>query len=984
MALVSLISFFAFVMRRLRNNPGPVLATAIGLLVAVTMVMSVPLYAEAVDYRLLRDELRAQQAGRWRPPFSFVFRYAGFVHGGMAWQEYRDAEPFFMERSPAIIDLPLEFSVRHVATGLLRVYPATTPATVTETQPIDFSAFAFVTDLEAHIVLTEGSLPTRQVADGNDPLQVLVMESWANEVGIGLHEELIVRRTAAERGPDDEQIIVRVQGVWRARDPADSYWFNHPSDLARFMLVLPESFEQRVVPVFKKPVSEAIWYLVFDGSSIRPDKTASFIERIKATRVQMAAALPNAEIDSSPESVLLAFAGRTQLVTILMYVFAIPIVCLVLYSIVFMSNLVVYQQRHEIAVLRSRGVSQLQVGALYVVERLLLGAGAIGAGAVLAQPAAQVMGTVRSFLVFAPDGWLNVALSGRALVLGGVGIALAVTASVMPALRASGMSIVSHKQDVARSLHRPAWQRYYLDIVLLAVALYGYDMLRRRGTISILSQGGRTLDIDLFRDPMLLLAPRLLGSGAGFGEGDPFRNPLLFLAPTVFVFALALVFVRFLPVLLDALGRISAAPLPILLALRQVGRSREQYAGPLLLIVLTLGMACLIATTAKTLDHALTDQVYYEVGADARVREAGELTEDAGPSVLAPPGQFSSSAPAQYPRFLPVSEHLSIAGVRAATRLATYGGAVRLAGREVRASITGIDRASYPGVGFFRPDFSPDSLGALLNRLALTDQAALISSADMRRYNLRVGDPLDVELYIAGVARVAMPLTVAGVTDLFPTVYPVEGAIFVVTNLDYMFERMGGEYAYDVLMRTQPGTAAADIAASLVRMGIDVRLVKDARAMIAAEQTVPERQGILGLLSLGFLASALLSVLGYLFHTLLAFERRAVEFGVLRAIGLSQRQMAAYLGVEQALLITVSVGAGTAIGVLASMLFIPFFQVRSGAHAQVPPFTVSVAWTDLAAVYIVFGAMLLAAIAGLVWRLQHLRLATAIKMGETV
>jgi len=99
---------------------------------------------------------------------------------------------------------------------------------------------------------------------------------------------------------------------------------------------------------------------------------------------------------------------------------------------------------------------------------------------------------------------------------------------------------------------------------------------------------------------------------------------------------------------------------------------------------------------------------------------------------------------------------------------------------------------------------------------------------------------------------------------------------------------------------------------------------------------------------------------------------------------LSEQQMAAYLGFEQALLIGVSVAVGTGIGVLASRMFIPFFQVRSGANAQVPPFAVDIAWTDLATVYVVFGLMLLVAIVWLVLRLKHMRLAEAIKMGETV
>jgi MFS family permease len=76
------------------------------------------------------------------------------------------------------------------------------------------------------------------------------------------------------------------------------------------------------------------------------------------------------------------------------------------------------------------------------------------------------------------------------------------------------------------------------------------------------------------------------------------------------------------------------------------------------------------------------------------------------------------------------------------------------------------------------------------------------------------------------------------------------------------------------------------------------------------------------------------------------------------------------------------VSAATAFGVLASDLFIPFLQVRGGAHPQVPPFEVLIAWGDIAKIYAIFGGMLLLAVAGLAWLLVHMRIAQAVKLGE--
>ncbi|MEO7910869.1 MAG: FtsX-like permease family protein, partial [Roseiflexaceae bacterium] len=144
------------------------------------------------------------------------------------------------------------------------------------------------------------------------------------------------------------------------------------------------------------------------------------------------------------------------------------------------------------------------------------------------------------------------------------------------------------------------------------------------------------------------------------------------------------------------------------------------------------------------------------------------------------------------------------------------------------------------------------------------------------------------------------------------------------------------------------------------------------------------RQGLYGLLSVGFVAAAALTALGFLFYSLLSFQRRFVELGTLRAIGLSTSQLSALLGWEQALLIGVGMLGGTLIGVSASLLFIPFLQVRGGQHPQTPPFVVQIAWGQIGIIYLVFGVMLMGAILLTIGLLRRMKLFQAVKLGEAV
>jgi putative ABC transport system permease protein len=157
----------------------------------------------------------------------------------------------------------------------------------------------------------------------------------------------------------------------------------------------------------------------------------------------------------------------------------------------------------------------------------------------------------------------------------------------------------------------------------------------------------------------------------------------------------------------------------------------------------------------------------------------------------------------------------------------------------------------------------------------------------------------------------------------------------------------------------------------------------DARSIIAEEQARPNQSGVFGLLSIGFIASALLTVLGYLLHSILSFRERFIELGVLRAIGLSAAQLAAFLSGEQLVLIGSGVGVGTVLGVLTTKLFVPFFQVSDDLHPFTPPFDVRIAWGDIAKIYAVFGVMLVIAIMVLILLLRRIKISQAIKLGET-
>jgi putative ABC transport system permease protein len=224
---------------------------------------------------------------------------------------------------------------------------------------------------------------------------------------------------------------------------------------------------------------------------------------------------------------------------------------------------------------------------------------------------------------------------------------------------------------------------------------------------------------------------------------------------------------------------------------------------------------------------------------------------------------------------------------------------------------------------------------------------------------------------------------VAGFVGLFPTIYS-DGGPLVVANLDYIFEREGGQFPYEVWLRLRDGTLRKTVNSGVSELGLRTFDQGFAPEQIVIEYERPERQGVFGLLSVGFVAAAFLTLLGFLFYALLSFQRRFVELGMLRAIGLSARQLGALLSWEQALIIGAGMLGGTLIGVSASVLFIPFLQVRGGQNPLTPPFLVRIAWDQIAIIYLVFGAILVGAVVLTLFLLRRMQLFQAVKLGEAI
>ena len=959
------IAVFTISLKRLFAQRRLALLTTLGLTVAVALTLSVPLYADAIYGRTLGGMLLDREAkSEYRPPFAMLFRHIASPGLPAEWANIQAADRYFSVGAASDLGLPCNLRVRFLKTGYLGLFPSGTDTEYftirNQLGLVNIGAAGAFAD---HVAMIEGRFPDTEAALDGNPIEVAASEDMASRTGLQVGETYVLFDNEMGPGRSPVQIPVRISGVWRPLDEQDEYWFYQPWALADVFMVPESVFTSTIMPYLRDPISLSLWYLVFDGSGVRPTDAQSYLTRISGVSQQAAQLVPGIMLAHSPADVLARYEKAATVLTVLLYAFSVPILGLILAFIALVVKLTVGQQRNEIAVLRSRGGSALQVVGIAALEALIVNVVALALGWPLGEVFARAIGRTRSFLNFSAAADVHVQMAPSIMRLGLVAAAIALVTQLVPTLGAARHTVVTYKAEQARTLRAPWWQRAWLDLLLLIPTGYGLYLLRKQGT--------------------LVALPLSQQSAAG----DPFQNPLLFLIPTLSVFALSLVILRIMPLAMRAIVWLASRTrsVALLLATRHLARTPGYYAAPVLLLVMTLSLSGFTASLAQTLDSHLYDQAYYEVGADMVVDELGQDRKFTFATEYVGPGQAASSSSGDAgPRwlFLPVAEHLKVSGVEMAARVGRYPATALWGGQSTAGTFIGLDRVDFPRVAFWRGDFASLSLGSLMNGLATVPDGILVSSAFMAENSLALGDTVRVKSSSYGGGMEAR-FTIVGDFELFPTWYPDDGPLFV-GNLDNYFEQIGGQAPYAVWLKSGSTRDYERIADDVEALGVTVIDWDAPLLRIAEEQRRPERQGLFGVLSVGFIAAALLTVLGFLLYALFSLRRRSIELGILRAVGLPVGQMSAFLAWELALLILTGVAPATALGVWISRLFIPYLQIGPESVAQVPPFLVEIAWPAIFRIYALVGLLFVVALVLLVFVLRRMKIFQAIKLGETL
>ncbi len=156
----------------------------------------------------------------------------------------------------------------------------------------------------------------------------------------------------------------------------------------------------------------------------------------------------------------------------------------------------------------------------------------------------------------------------------------------------------------------------------------------------------------------------------------------------------------------------------------------------------------------------------------------------------------------------------------------------------------------------------------------------------------------------------------------------------------------------------------------------------DWQALRSAKRDDPLGSGLQGALFLGFLAAFAFAAIGFAVNAAVSARERMTEFALMRALGISSRQVFGLLGVEQTFLVTLGVLGGIALGVAVSRLVIPHIVLTAQATAVSPPVILSTPWLWIAVLAVAVMAALGAIVGVLAASLRRGGLGATLRIGE--
>lgn len=932
---------FSLMLQKLLHKKWMVLCLLIGNILLIAVAVSHPMYRVSSFQKMLTDEFEQYKEDNQCWPAIFSVGY-GTIKGGAG-----DGYAVMEEETRKATDT-LGVAVTEQTAAYEMSSQKVEAATVRDGETEKRVTLAAVSGITEHVELIYGAFPAETLTDDGF-LEVMISDVAMVGQDILLEDEYTFEKVNLA---DGSICKIRVVGVFRTIEDSSLYWEMVGDSIHDQVLTSEVAFKSTFLGegIENQYSMSANWSYALDYEKIDITDVNHLLKTMdKLNRSDL---LGGKIAEGGYQEILADYSSKATRIEATLMILQIPVLLLLCAFLYMISGQMLQMEQNEISLMRSRGASKGQIISLYLQQSAFLGLLSMAVGIPLGALFCKLLGSATAFLQFSATRSLQIRFTFDILFYAAAAFVASVVMTTIPVLSYSGISIVNLKQSRSRQ-QKSFWKKMYLDIILLAVSLYGYYSFKRSSNQmmeDVLT--GRSLD------------------------------PLLYVSFSVFILGAGLLVARIQPWILKAIfalfkNHMKPSTYTSLIGTIRTGKKQEFI---ILFMILTVSIGISNTMIARTIVLNAVNNTRHLVGADITLQE--KWMDNKGSVVRDPSVKLVYTEP-------DFSRYEVIPGVETATKvILDTEGKVEDGSINVDAFIMGIKAKGFADVTTMEDGLLPYSYIEYLNILSVESQAVLVSENFMIQQGYKLGDAITFE-NVDGKVAVGH---IYGFFNYWPGYESVkyelaeDGSVqtieqyLIVANLSYLQERWDA-FPYQVWMDVSDGGEGVYewIATQSNLQLVSLEDMEQEEDAIVRDTMF---QGTNGILSMSFIVILILCCVGYLIYWIMSIRSRELLFGVLRAMGMRKKEITWMLIIEQICSGLFAIVAGGGIGFLASNMFVPMIQQAYAASEQVLPLQLITRTADMVQLFAVIGVMICICLVVLGRIISKMNISSALKLGE--
>ena len=928
-------------LQKLWHKKWMVICMLLGSLLLIATVVSFPLYRTAAFDRMLLDEMEDYliRQGRW-PTMNEITLISKKDNGGKT-----------ISRVESLMEeIYTELGVQEKETIF---YYSLAKADVSSLMNrSDSEAIALrlssLSGLPQHTRMLAGEMYSEDGLDEDGNIEVVISQACMVNAGLLVGETV---EYDALKGPDGKKLRLKITGIYEEASTGDFYWQNTPEQLNMVCFMEEQLFHDMFTgDNAGKYTITCIYYAMFEYADLKAEN----VGHIREYTDYLTGESPYRSTLKEPayREILESFEKKQNRIEATLFILQVPVLILLAAFLFMISGQMYDMERNEISVIKSRGSSSGQIFRLYLYQSLFLTLLGTMGGIPLGSMFCRILGSARNFLEFSVRGQMELVWNRDVLLYILAAMGACVLIMTLPALKHSRLTIVKLKQQKAAK-KRSWWEKCFLDVICLAVALYGYySFSRHQGT----------------------LVENVL-------QGEPL-DPLLYISSSLFIVGMGLVFLRLQPLLVRliyTLGRRFWRPASYASFMEIIKNGRKQQF-IMLFMILTISLGMFHATVARTILQNAQANAEYLDGTDVILREVWNTNVSSN-------GEAMEELRYYEPDY---SKYAALDAARSYTRVIRDEQAYVSQGTErQQATLLGIHTKEFGENTWLDQKLLGRHYYELLNELAVEPTGVLLSRNFQTRQGCKVGDTIRIH---SGTKK-EVRAKIVDFVDYWPGYEPstvgldAEGGVsmrdnFLIIANYATLQKSLGTVPYEVWISLKEGRDSEEMYQWVQENEVHVVKYVDRQADLERVITDPLMQGTNGILTMGFIVTLILCAVGYLIYWVMSIRSREMMFGVLRASGMHKGEMFFMLFNEQIFSGVFAIFVGIGIGHLSSRMFVPILQTAYAASNQVLPMELITRQSDMVRLYGAVAGVMALCLVVLIVIVFRMNVAKALKLGE--